>query len=104
MGKRTGNPRGRPSKRDSTLILSVRNRPQGQSVEEFCERNARTLGGDLDKMGADLAKRYHRIVGEYPPDEVFDLPSRWPGVTVKARALFGSAALWPRKPKGSKGG
>lgn len=85
------------------MILSVRNRPEGQSIEEFCERNAQTLGGDPDKLGADVIRRYHRIVSEYPPDTVFEVPSRYfPGLTTKARALFGTAALWPRTRKPSK--
>jgi hypothetical protein len=85
------------------LILSVRNRPEGESVEQFCEKHYGHLGGDPDRMGSDLIKRYYRIVSEYPPDHVFEMPSRLaPWVKVKARVLFGAAALWPRRRKPSK--
>jgi hypothetical protein len=103
MGKRTGKPRGRPPKSEGALILWIRNRPEGESVEDFCEKNYARLGGDPDKMGADVIKRYYGVVSEYPPDHVFEMPSRFhPWVKVKVRALSGTAALWPRKRKPSK--
>jgi hypothetical protein len=97
MSKRTGKPRGRPPKSDIALVWSVRHRPEGQSIEEFCEQNAERLGGDADS----LIKRYHRIVSEYPPDHVFEAPGRvFPWVKVKARVLLGGALLsWKRTRK-----
>jgi hypothetical protein len=93
MGKRTGKPRGRPSKSDGVLILSVRNRPEGESVETFCGKNYARLGGDPEKMGNDLIKRYYRIVSEYPPDHVFEIPPSRPTPWGAVKGALCSALL-----------